>query len=263
MTITLRLVRLAAREAVRGRWLVGLAVGLATVGELLLRFAGGGPSTVLSLLDIALIITPLAGLVLGTIQVHHAREVTELLLAQPVARGRLFTGLWLGSTLPLAAALAVGLAAPFAWHGMLFTATGVRLAALVGTVVLLTLVSGALAFVIAMRVDDRVRALGVALAAWFVAAIAWDGLVLLVAMVFAERAVEVPVLMMLALNPLDVARLLLIVGSDAAAMLGYTGAVLARTLGADLGRAMLVVTLLAWTAVPLWWARRSFVRKDF
>ena len=263
MTITLRLLRLAAREAVRGRWLVGLAVGLAVVGELLLRFAGGGVTTVLSLLDIALIVTPLAGLVVGTIQVHHAREVTELLLAQPVPRSRLFTGLWLGSTLPLAAALAVGLVAPFAWHGMLLTAGGLRLLALVAMVVVLTLVSGALAFVIAMRIDDRVRALGVALAAWFVAAIAWDGIVLVVAMLFAERAVEVPVLLLLALNPLDVARVLLIVGSDAAAMLGYTGAVLARTLGADAGRGVLLLTLLGWMVVPLWWARRSFERKDF
>jgi Cu-processing system permease protein len=146
---------------------------------------------------------------------------------------------------------------------MLFTAGGALLAALVATVVMLTLVSGALAFVIALRIDDRVRALGLALAVWFVAAIAWDGMVLVVALVFAERSVEVPVLLLLALNPLDVARVLLLVGSDAAAMLGYTGAVLAKTLGATAGRAVLLVTLLAWTAVPLWLARRIFERKDF
>jgi Cu-processing system permease protein len=130
-------------------------------------------------------------------------------------------------------------------------------------VVLLTLVSSALAFVIALRVDDRVRALGVAIAVWFVAAIAWDGIVLVVALVFADRSVELPVLLLLVLNPLDVARVLLLVGSDAAAMLGYTGAVLAKTLGATAGRAVLALTLLLWTVLPLWWARRSFARKDF
>ncbi len=263
MRLTLRLLRLAAREAMRGRWLIALAVTLAVIGELLLRFAGGGVTTVLSLLDIALIVTPLAGLVLGTIQVHHAREVTELLLAQPIPRGRLFAGLWLGSTLPLAAALAAGLLAPFVWHGMLLGPGGIQLIALVAMVVLLTLVSSALAFVIALRVDDRVRALGVAIAVWFVAAIAWDGIVLVVALVFADRSVELPVLLLLVLNPLDVARVLLLVGSDAAAMLGYTGAVLAKTLGATAGRAVLALTLLLWTVLPLWWARRSFARKDF
>lgn len=251
------------RGLARGRGATAVALLVALTGDLLLRFSGAGATAVASLIDVVLIVTPLAGLVHGTMQVHHARDFTELLLAQPVSRGRLFVRLWAGSALPLAAGLAIGLVAPFAWQGRLGDPTARLLPWLVLAAVVLALVSNALAFVIALRLDDRVRALGVALAAWLAAAVLWDGIVLVVSIAFADRPVEVPMLILLALNPLDIARVLLLLGSDAAAMLGYTGAVLSRVLGSDAGRATLVGLLTAWLVVPLWLARRTFERKDF
>lgn len=263
MNGTLGLGIMALREAWRGKWIAGLAAALALCGELLVRFSGGGPTTLVSLLDVALILTPLAGLVVGTLQVHNARELTELLLAQPVRRGRLFAALYLGSAMPLALAMMLGLLAPFAWHGLLFAAGGMRIVALAATAALLALISSALAFVIALRSDDRVRALGVAIAVWLVAAVLWDGAVLMIAMMFGERPIEAPLLVMLALNPLDLARVLLLLGTDAAALLGYTGATLQRALGTGTGRAVLLATLSGWVFVPLWLAGRTFARKDF
>jgi len=263
MTVALRLVRPALREAVRGRWLLGLAASLALAGELLIRFCGGGETTLVSLLDVALIVTPLAALVVGTIQVHNAREMTELLLAQPIARRTLFTGLYLGTAVPLAGALATGLLVPFAWHGLLFGALGVRLIALGGVTIVLTLVGTALAFSIALRADDRVRALGISLAIWLGAAVLWDGIILLVALMFGERAIEVPMLAALALNPLDLARVLLLLGTDAAALFGYTGAVVEHTMGTTAGHLMLTAALALWLALPLWFAARTFEHKDF
>ncbi len=255
--------RRVMRALGRTRGATVVAVLLALMGDLLLRFSGAGATAVASLIDVVLIITPLAGLVHGTMQVHHARDVTELLLAQPVSRHRLFVRLWAGSALPLAAGLAIGLVAPFAWQGRLGDPTARLLPWLALAAVVLALVSNALAFVIGLRIDDRVRALGVALAAWLAAAVLWDGIVLVVAIAFADRPVEVPMLLLLALNPLDIARVLLLLGSDAAAMLGYTGAVLARVLGSTAGRAVLACLLTAWLVVPLWLARRTFERKDF
>ncbi len=259
----MRLLGPALREAIRGRWLIGLGLGLALFGELLLRFGGGGPTTLVSLLDVAFILTPLVGLVVGTMQVHHAREVTELLLAQPIARGTLFIALFLGTALPLGAVLVVGLLAPFVWHGLLAGPEALRLMTLAFVAATLAMITTAFAFVIALRVDDRVRALGIALAVWLVAAVLWDGVVLLVALGLGHRPIEGPLLVMLALNPLDVARVLLLLGSDAAALLGYTGAVVQRTLGSDLGRVALATVLLFWVAVPPLVAGRTFARKDF
>jgi Cu-processing system permease protein len=263
MMIALRLVRPALREAVRGRWLAGLAIALALAGELIIRFSGEADTTLVSLLDVALIAGPLASLVVGTMQVHNAREMTELLLAQPIARRPLFAGLYLGTAVPLAAALAVGILAPFAWHGFLAGPLGLRLLALAAVLVVLSLVGTALAFAIALRIDDRVRALGVALGTWLVAAVLWDGVILLLAMLFGERAIEVPVLVALALNPLDLARVLLLLGTDAAALFGYTGAVVQHTMSTTAGHLALGALLLCWLILPLGFAARTFHTKDF
>lgn len=248
-----------------GEWRGGLllAIGVAVIGDLLLRLSGDGAAAVGSMLDVVLVITPLIGLVLGTSRLHHARDVIELMLAQPVSRRRVFLDLWLRGALPLAAALAVGVMAPFVWQQQL-PQVGVGLVlALAGAAAVLMVISQTLALIIALRFDDRVRALGVALGIWLVAAVLWDGLVLVLALVWADRPMELPILVLLAANPVDLVRVLMLLGSDAAAMLGYTGAMVSRTLGTAAGRAGLGVLLAGWLLVPLWWAARRFVRKDF
>ena len=261
--IPLRLLVPAAREAVRGRWLLGLGVMLALTGELLIRFGGGGATTIVSLLDVALIVTPLAAVVVGTMQVHNTREVTELFLAQPIARGRLFLGLYLGTALPLAATLCVGLLAPFAWHGLFGTPVAGTLLALGAVTVMLAMIGSALAFVIALRADDRVRALGIALASWLCCAVLWDGVILLITLMLGNRVVDAGLLVALALNPIDVARVLLLLGTDASALFGYTGAVVQQTLGTTGGHVVLLIALAGWLVLPLWVAARTFNKKDF
>jgi Cu-processing system permease protein len=176
-----------------------------------------------------------------------------------VARGPLFTALYLGHSVPLALALVVGILAPFAWHGLIST----QVLAVAGVAALLAMISSAVAHLIAVRIDDRVRALATALGVWITAAVVWDGLVLLIAMQFGHRPIETPLLAMLAVNPLDLGRLLILLGTDAAALLGYTGAVLERTLGTATGRGAVVAALACWTVLPLLAARRAFTHKDF
>ncbi len=263
MTTLRVLLGMSLRDAWRSRWLLLLAAGLAVGGELLLRFGGGGPTTLVSLLDVALIVTPLAGLVVGTLQVHHGREMTELLLAQPIARSQLFVAQYVGAVLPLATALVVGILAPFAWHGMLVGPMLGRLLGLVGMTVVLTMTSLALAFLIALRVDDRVRALTTALVVWLVGSVLWDGLLLLGAMLAGPRPIESALLALLAANPFDLGRVLLLLGSEASIMLGYTGAVVQDVLGTRVGQAGVGTLLLVWTVGPILFARRALQRKDF
>lgn len=263
MNLAFRLLWPALQEAIRARWLVGLSIALAVTGELLIRFAGGGTTTLVSLMEVALLVAPLAAMVVGAVQVHNAREVIELLLAQPIGRSALFAGLYLGLAVPLATALAVGLLAPFAWHGLLTSDVAPLLLGLTGVVVLLACVGTALAFGIALRFDDRVRALSIALAVWLLAGVLWDGIILLTALVWSDHPVELPLLALLALNPLDIARVMLLLGTDGAALLGYTGAVVQHTLGTLAGRVLLGALLTLWSIGPLWWAHRAFRNKDF
>src|SRR3954466_5859336 len=90
-----------ARDVARSRWLAAYALFFALVTEALLRFAGGDTRAILSLASIVVYVVPLITLVFGTIYLYNAREFIELLLAQPVRRGGLFGGLYLGLAAPL------------------------------------------------------------------------------------------------------------------------------------------------------------------
>jgi Cu-processing system permease protein len=267
--VTRTLVAYQARNVARSRWLAGYALFFLVATDALLRFGGSDPTrALLSLSNVVLFVVPLVGLVFGTTYLHDAREFTELLLAQPVRRGQLFAGLSLGLTLPLAAAFALGTALPFAWHGLGEDAAAVAaarttLAALVGCGVLLTAVFVALAFLIATRADDKVRALGTAVGAWLALALVYDALVVVLVALLADYPVERPLLALMLANPIDVARVLLLLRFDAGAVMGYTGAVFARVFQGPTGLVIAGAALALWAAVPAALGLRAFRRRDF
>lgn len=251
------------RDVARSRWLLAYA-GFFLIGtEALLRLSGTTANALLGLTNVVLVLVPLVSIVFGTMYLYHAREFTELLLAQPVTRRALFGGLYLGLALPLAAAFAAGVLAPFALHGIDDPAQRATLAVVVGVGAVLTFAFTALAFVIALRFEDRVKALGVAIAVWLAATALYDGVVLLLVGSFADYPLERPLLGLMMINPVDLARVLLLLRLDGAALMGYTGAVFSRFFGSTEGALLALGALALWIAVPVWRAGRRFARKDF
>lgn len=251
------------REIARNRWVLAYAVVLLVLTEATFRVGGSGVRALTSLLNLVLLLVPLVTSVFGVVYWHAAREFTELLLAQPVPRRQLWWGLYLGLLVPLVGAFAVGITVPLLWHGAL-DAESLPIWSLYLTVGgALTAVFGAVALWIGVRHDDRLRGLGLMLGVWFVAAVAYDGVVIWLATAFSDWPLEHPMLAAMAVNPIDLARTALVLRLDSAALLGYTGAVLARSLGGALGLLATGLGLATWIALPVWLAVRAFQRKDF
>jgi Cu-processing system permease protein len=242
---------------------IAYTVVLMILTEALFRLGGDGSRVVLSLLNLVLIFVPLVALTFGTLYLYTAREFIELLLAQPVGRGAMFAGLWGGLAVPLAAALLIGVGTPFLLHAGEGDVPVHSLLVLLGTGVLLTAAFTAIAFLIALRFEDRARGFGVALLVWLACAVLYDGLVLLAVTVFSDYPLETPLLVLTLLNPLDLGRVLLLLDFDVAALMGYTGAVFGRFLGTGLGMTLALGALFLWTAGPLWLGARRFARRDF
>lgn len=261
MTSAGKVLGYGARNLLRSWWVPGYALVFLLLTEALLRFGGGGPRAVASLLNVVLILVPLVSVIMGTMFLSGSREFIVLLLAQPVGRRALFTGLYFGVALPLAAAFLAGVGLPVLARG----GAGLGFAGLALAVagVLLTLVFTALAFFAAARFEDRAKALGTALLGWFAATVLYDGLVLLVVATFGDWPLETPMLALTLLNPVDLARVLLLLTFDAAALMGYTGAVFERFFGSGVGVAAALAALALWTALPFLAGLRGFLRKDF
>jgi Cu-processing system permease protein len=251
------------RDVARNRWIIAYAIVLLALTEGLFRLGGDGSRVVLSLLNVVLILVPLVALTFGTLYLYNAREFIELLLAQPVGRGAMFAGLWGGLVLPLAGALVLGVGLPFLFHAGEGVMALRSLLMLLGTGTLLTSAFTALAFLLALRFEDRARGFGAALLLWLICAVVYDGVVLLAVTLFADYPLETPLLVLTVLNPLDLGRVLLLLDLDVAALLGYTGAVFQHFLGTALGMGVATLALLAWTAVPLGLGVRRFARRDF
>ena len=259
---TAKLLKYELHDALRSKWAMAYAAFFLVVTDALFRFGGGGGQVVLSLLNVVLILIPLVCLVFGTVAFYNARDYVNLMLAQPVRRSALFAGLYGGQAIPLVAGFVLGVGLPFAWHGSaaVYLPTLGRLL-LVG--VLLTLASLALAFWLAVCFEDRLKGLAAALLVWLVLAVVYDGLLLLVAYTFSAYPLETPMIVLGLLNPVSLARVLLLLTLDVAALLGYTGAAFERFFGTALGTGLSLGALLLWCIVPLALARRRFLRKDF
>jgi Cu-processing system permease protein len=262
MNTVFKVLKYQARDAVRSRWLIAYALFFMLVTEGLLRFSGDAMKTQLSLVSVVLFLVPLVSIVFGTVYLYNAREFIELLLAQPVNRRQMYAGLYLGLTLPLVLAFIAGLGTPFLVHGVDDPARG-TLAALFAAGVVLTCIFTAIAALIAVRCEDRLRGLGVAIGTWLLMTVVYDGVVLFILAVFSSHPLEHASLALMMANPIDIARVALLLRFDGAAMLGYTGAVFLEFFNGVEGIAITLGALALWISIPVTVGMRAFQRKDF
>jgi Cu-processing system permease protein len=260
MSTTARIFGFQLRDVARSRWLFAYAGFFYLATDALLRF-GDAHAALVSLMNVVLIIVPLVTVVFGTMYVYNAREFTELMLAQPVNRRQFFAGLYLGLALPLAGALSLGIALPLLVHGA--SAPSGALTTILVAGAALSAVFTALACVIATWIEDKVRGLAAAIGVWLLLAVLYDGAVLFLALRFADYPVERGLLALMLANPVDLARILLLLEFDISALMGYTGAVFKSFFGSIGGTVLAAFALALWIAAPIGAGFRLFQRKDF
>ena len=262
MNTMMKVLKYQAKDAVRSRWLIAYSIFFMLVTDGLLRFGGDPTRAQLSLVSVVLFLVPLVALVFGTVYLYNAREFIELILAQPVNRRQTYGGLYLGLALPLNLAFVVGIATPFVLHGIDAQAWS-TLAALLAAGVVLTCIFTAIATSIAVKCEDRLRGLGAAIGVWLLLTVIYDGFVLLVLAVMSDSPLERATLGLMMANPIDIARLGLLLRFDGAAMMGYTGAVFLKFFSGWTGALVAALALTTWLAAPVALGMRVFRKKDF
>jgi Cu-processing system permease protein len=212
---------------------------------------------VLSLLNVVLMVVPLISVVFTTIHFFNSYEFIELMLAQPVNRRIIFFSEYISVATSLCGAYVAGIGIP----SLLFGADS-SVFTLLFTGVMLTLVFVALAFLSSVLTRDKAKAIGIALLFWFYFSLIYDGLLLWVVYTFSDYPLEKITLTLIAFNPVDLARIIMLLQLDISALMGYTGAFYKSFFGSHLGLLFSSSILLVWIALPLWLAMRIFSRKD-
>ncbi len=272
------LVWLCARHelllAARSRWLhwfavvfAGLALLVAASGYVLTGGYGlqDFARTAVSLVQLVLLIVPLAALIFGSLTLSPDRGAAELLYAQPVPRWAILSGRVIGLFLALVAAELLGFGVAGLTVQYYSGPTGAsQFLVVVGLSMALTAVFLAIAAALASGAPGRrARALAMSLVVWFVAVILFDLAALGVASLLKSGAASRVLMTAALLNPVDAGRTGAYLAIEGTSAFGSASLALLRFAGGERAVAALVATsLLLWTAVPAWIAARRLARAD-
>lgn len=191
-------------------------------------------------------------------------ESLSLLLAQPVTRGEVLAGKFLG----LAAALGVAQALGFGGGGIVVALNAGSdqipgFFALTSLSLLLGWLNLAAALFIAAVWPDRLKAMSAALFLWLLMVVAYDLVVLGSAALLRGVPLQAVLFPALLLNPVDLVRVLTTLAVGSGALFGPTSAVLVKMFGGGKGIALGLTVLILETTVPLFLAARIFRRRDW
>jgi Cu-processing system permease protein len=251
------------KDILRSRWSIANTLFFAAVTAGLFYLQADGAKVAVSISSLSLAFVPLISLIYTAMYYYNSRDFVELILTQPIGRRSVFWGLLTGILISLVTGFAVGIAVPYSILGSSDWAHVSALIAVICIALALSSIFAALALVAAVRCDDRGKGLAVILGIWLVAAVLYDGLVLAGATALAEYPMETPLLVASLANPVDLARVLFLVHSDMAALMGYTGAVFMRFFNQPIGISVATISLIIWFAAPIWYGLRRFNVKDF
>jgi Cu-processing system permease protein len=274
MKAVLVVARAEFRTGLRNSW-VAIAILLLATLALILAFAGSAPTgtlgvdrltvTVVSLASLSVYLLPLIALLLAydAIVGEVDRGTLPLLLTYPLSRAQLIAGKFLGHTMVLALATALGYGiagAAVVWAQGGEAAGLASFLRLVGSSIMLGAAFLALGYLISASVRESGTAAGLAVAVWLVFVLIYD-LGLLGVLVVDEAGViskELFAYLLLA-NPADSYRLLNLTGrADIELLSGMGGALGQLTLPTGAPLAVLAI----WIVGPLTAAILRFGRRE-
>jgi len=257
----------------RNRWVVSFAV-LFAVATLALSYFGMVTSgyagfqdftrTAASLVNVGGFLIPLFALVLGVFSFITHPEYLELLVTQPVSRGRILLGRYLGLSLTVLGAAALGFGLPGAMIAVTAGRDGaVRYLAVIGYLSLLALAFTGIALLITLLARRRQIALGVALGVWILDELIYGVAMLASTLYLPAKVLETTLLVGLLGNPVDLARVLSLLQVGGPHLFGPAGATLVKLTGSvGVATAAGLAGLILWVVAPLAVAVQLFKRQN-
>ncbi len=259
----LKIFKYSFYDMIRNRWLFFYTGFFLIVTTALLFLSADPTKIIITLTNVILGITPLVGMLSGLMYFYNSREFAELLLTQPVSRNTVFTGIYLGIAASLTLSVCAGIIIPLLFYNIFSSDLLGEFLVLIGMAMTLSIIFSLIAFLIAIQFGEKIKGFGVAIFTWLFFALIYDGLFLILLMFFKAYPLEKLSIALTLLNPIGLARILIILKLDISAMMGYSGAVLEKFFGSGLGSAIIVLTLFAWIAIPAMGMLRISAKKDF
>lgn len=252
-----KLIKYILLDIVRNRIVLAYTLLLALITLSVFSLEDNAAKGQLTILNLILYIVPLVCIVFSTIYAYNSVEFIEMLLSQPVRRKTIWLSLFCGLSGALSLAFLAGLGVPLIFLDQSRTGILISLAG-----VFLTVIFVAIALLAAVKTRDKAKGIGVSVLLWMYFALLFDGIVLFVLFQFPDYPLEKTMVGITMLNPVDLARIMILLKMDISALMGYTGAVFREYFGTNAGISVSFLALTLWALLPFYFSLRNFNRKD-
>lgn len=259
----IKIIQYSFYDLVRSRWSYVYFLFYLILGFALLFLNNSVSKSVITLMNIIIVLTPMIGTIFGVMYFYSSREFTELLLAQPIRRSTIFLGQYLGVSLSLTLSLVLGLGIPFMVYGIWQSTEIWNFGLLLISGSFLTFIFVAISANISLLHDNKIKGFGYAILIWLFMAVIYDGFFLISLVLFQEYPLDTFSLIATMFNPIDLSRILILLKLDISALLGYTGAVFQKFFGTNLGMFASISILLVWCGIPIYFIKKIAENKDF
>ena len=244
-------------DILRNKFVIGYGMLIFVIAFALLNLEGESSKTMVSILNIILLVIPLISVVFATIHFYNSYEFIELMISQPIKRSWILLSEYFGISISFSLAYSLGMGIPLLIYGQSGIAVYLLLAGIV-----LTFVFVSLALFSSEVARDKARGIGVSLLLWFFFTVIYDGIVMILLFAFSDYPLEKFMLIVTSCNPVDLVRVTILLHMDSAALMGYTGAVFKEMMDSFSGTLFSSLVLSVWIFVPLLFSVRIFSKKD-
>lgn len=244
-------------DILRNKIVLAYTVLLLTLSLSIFQLETDSTKGILSILHVVLIIVPLVSSVFSAIYIYNSAEFIELLVSQPIRRQSIWLSIVIGLASSLMLAFLIGCGLPI----LLLGNTDVSLL-VTGMGVLLTFIFVSISSLAAVYTRDKAKGIGVAILLWLFFTLLYDGVVMFLLFQFMDYPIEKALAGISLLNPIDLARILILLKLDVSAFMGVTSAIFKEFFGSLTGRAITLIALIAWAMAPLVLSVRKFRIKN-
>lgn len=253
----LKIIKYVIIDILRNKIILAYTIFLLVLSLSIFSLEDNAAKGLLGLLNICLIIVPLVSIVFSTIYVYNSAEFIELLVSQPLQRKTIWMSLFSGLAISMTLSFLMGVGIPV----LIYQAdvTGLMMI-LVG--MFLTVIFVSIALLAAVKTRDKAKGIGFAMLLWLYFSLLFDGFVLFLVFQFSDYPIEKMMVLVSMLNPIDLARIMILLKMDISALMGYTGAIFRNFFGTGTGMGLSFLVLVAWSMIPVYLSLNQFKRKD-
>lgn len=250
-------------DLIRSKWNIIYLLFYLIITSSLLFLNNDISRSIISLMNIVLILSPLIGTLFGVTYYYNSKNFMVFLLSQPIRRTSIITGQLLGLLFSLSSSLVVGIGIPFLYYGIFFSNNIFDFASLLLVGFFLSAIFTTLSYMCGILNDNKIKGFGISILLWLFLAIIYDGLFLLLLIAFRDYPLEKLTLILTFFNPIDLSRMIILLKLDISALMGYTGATFKIFFSSSTGIIISVLTLTFWWVLAYLIILKIIQKKDF